>query len=120
MRISDWSSDVCSSDLARRKNEVTTAQKVQESYERIVVNPIAGSLGAEIEAIDLSQGLDNQTQDEIHRALLEHHVIFFRDQTMMPQDLATLARKFGRSEEHTSELRSLLRLSYAGFCLTKT
>src|SRR3546814_11766125 len=80
MRISDWSSDVCSSDLARRKNEVTTAQKVQESYERIVVNPIAGSLGAEIEAIDLSQGLDNQTQDEIHRALLEHHVIFFRSE----------------------------------------
>lgn len=79
---------------------MTTAQKLQDSYERIVVNPVAGSLGAEIEAIDLSQGLDNQTQDEIHRALLEHHVIFFRDQTMTPQDLATLARKFGPLNIH--------------------
>src|SRR3546814_20760895 len=82
MRISDWSSDVCSSDL------------------RIVVNPVSGALGAEIEGIDLSQGLDNQTQDEVHRALLAHHVIFFRDQTMTPQDLASLARNFGPLNIH--------------------
>src|SRR3546814_10223121 len=90
LRISDWSSDVCSSDL---------------------------------------------------HAFLENLVIFFRDQELTPEQHKAFGRRFGdlsvhpfvksldghpeiieivkRSEEHTSELQSLMRISYAVFCLKK-
>ena len=46
----------------------------------INVRPISGALGAEIEGVDLSQDLSNEAFDKVHRAFLDHHVIFFRDQ----------------------------------------
>lgn len=46
------------------------------SYRTIEVRPIAGSLGAEIHGVDLSHELGQETFAEIHRAFLEHLVIF--------------------------------------------
>ena len=59
------------------------------------VEPIAGALGAEISGVDLSRELSNQTYDEIHQAFLDHLVIFFRDQTLTPQQQLAFGRRFG-------------------------
>src|SRR3546814_5879120 len=78
MRISDWSSDVCSSDLAAIPKY--RSNRIAYTFNRIEVHPIAGALGAEIGGVDLSQPLDDDTIAEIRQALLNHLVIFFRDQ----------------------------------------
>jgi alpha-ketoglutarate-dependent taurine dioxygenase len=50
------------------------------SYDTITVDKLTPIIGAEIGGVDLSQPLGNQTFEEIHRALAENLVIFFRDQ----------------------------------------
>jgi taurine dioxygenase len=65
------------------------------SYQTIEVQPLAGALGAEISGVDLSQDLGNQVLDEIHRAFLDHLAIFFRGQTLTPQQQVTFAARFG-------------------------
>src|SRR3546814_2577945 len=103
MRISDWSSDVCSSDLhqpARRRDE---------------------HIDAPFERLDLIAHLNTADQQR-HRKLVIFAVIL--------EILGDLRGKFprrledqrarharARSEEHTSELQSLMRISYAVFCL---
>ena len=52
------------------------------TYETIQVDPLTPRIGAEIDGVDLSQPLGNQTFKEVHDALMEHQVIFFRDQDM--------------------------------------
>src|SRR3546814_3349019 len=107
MRISDCSSDVCSSDLLREKldlaNAAAPALQVEAGAERLplremVANPVAHRADflelPEIEAAAPDEGVDRG--EEI---LAEHAV--------------------ARSEEHTSELQSLMRISYAVFCLKK-
>src|SRR5471032_2740276 len=49
-------------------------------YETITIDKLTPIIGAEIGGIDLSQPLSNRQQDEVHRALAENSVIFFRDQ----------------------------------------
>lgn len=70
------------------------------SFERIGVEPVAGSMGAEISGVDLAGDLDNQTFEEIHRALLTHHVLFFRDQQLTPESQAAFGRRFGPLNRH--------------------
>lgn len=65
------------------------------TYTRIRVAPISGALGAEIENVDLRRELDNETFAELHRALLDHLVIFFRDQDITPDQHKAFARRFG-------------------------
>lgn len=65
------------------------------AYQTIDVKPVSGALGAEILGTDLSRNLSNQAFDEIHQAFLENLVIFFRDQTLTPQQQAAFARRFG-------------------------
>src|SRR3546814_2596819 len=88
----------------------------------LTVTPIAGSLGAVIGGVDLAH-LDDDTVAAIRRAWLEHKVVFFRDQELTPEHFLAFAARMGelaeRSEEHTSELQSLMRISYAVFCLKK-
>ncbi|MDE1173323.1 MAG: TauD/TfdA family dioxygenase [Parvibaculaceae bacterium] len=67
---------------------------------RIEVKPISGALGAEIENVDLSRDLDNETFSDIHQAFLDHQVIFFRDQTMTPDQHKAFARRFGSLNVH--------------------
>lgn len=64
------------------------------SYRKIGVLPISGAIGAEISGVDLAR-LDDQTYAEIHRAFLEHLVVFFRDQTLTPAQQIAFARRFG-------------------------
>ena len=61
----------------------------------ITITPISGALGAEIGGIDLSGPLASETVGAIRQALLDHLVIFFRDQPLEPADLLRFAGYFG-------------------------
>lgn len=64
-------------------------------YERIIVEPLAPALGAEVSGVDLSQPLDDETADEIRRAFAEYLVLFFRDQEITPAQQVAFAGLFG-------------------------
>lgn len=66
----------------------------------ITVTPIAGALGAEIDGVDLSHPLDPETVKQIRQALLDHLVIFFRDQKLEPDSYLAFARAFGTPVEY--------------------
>jgi len=70
------------------------------SYETIEVSPISPALGAEVSGVDLSQPLGNQTFREVHDALMEHQVIFFRDQEMDWDQHKAFGRLFGELHIH--------------------
>src|SRR3546814_9139850 len=100
MRISDWSSDVCSSDLqdADDAHDQEGAEARQILLGRIAIKAEAkeGRRGREESRRDRRGGTGQE--DRRHRQA--HH-----------RGITT------RSEEHTSELQSLMRISYAVFCL---
>src|SRR3546814_10681858 len=87
MRISDWSSDVCSSDL----------------------RPGFEVLGRDRADVGLDQLAD---------LLLDRHLLDQRVDARLGRGVGNGGRAL-RSEEHTSELQSLMRISYAVFCLKK-
>jgi taurine dioxygenase len=60
----------------------------------------SGSIGAEVTGFDLCQTLDKQRFGELNRALLEHQVLFFRDQSLTPENHAGLAELFGQPQMH--------------------
>ena len=62
---------------------------------KIGVQPIAGTIGAEIEGVDLAKPMDNETFASVHQALLDHLVVFFRDQDLTPEQHVAFARRFG-------------------------
>lgn len=73
----------------------TTAEtNAARAYSHIAVSPIAGALGAEISGVDL-RALSDESFDEIHTALLDHGVIFFRDQDLSLDDQEAFTVKFG-------------------------
>src|SRR3546814_4959823 len=123
MRISDWSSDVCSSDLAGADvDDGVGGVEGERLHQAQDVFLIAGPGHAL--APDLLHDL------EPHRARLRrvvaHGVLrqlphFQRDLLLRPDGeiVALPPRLAARSEEHTSELQSLMRNSYAVFCLKK-
>src|SRR5437867_5797793 len=67
---------------------------------RLEVHPIAGALGAELSGVDLDRDLDDATIKEIRQALLDHCVIFFRDQEFDAAQHKRLARRFGEIFVH--------------------
>ena len=69
-------------------------------YETITVDKLTPIIGAEIGGIDLSQPLCNRQQDEVHRALAENCVIFFRDQHITPDQHVAFGRLFGDLHVH--------------------
>jgi taurine dioxygenase len=69
------------------------------SYRRIDVKPIAGALGAEIANVELA-ALDDETFKEIKAAWLAHLVVFFRDQSLTPEQQIAFARRFGEIHHH--------------------
>src|SRR3546814_4775307 len=109
MRISDWSSDVCSSDLKRHR---LAPQGVNDMMIIDDMAMLAGAIGPAS-----LQGHEQRAADkDIKTIIVKPH----------PQPLADQPGRYGvedlpqrRSEEHTSELQSLLRISYAVFCLKK-
>lgn len=64
------------------------------------IRPVAGALGAEIFGVDLSQELSEETVAEIRKALLDHLVIFFRDQDITADDHLRFAKYFGKAVEY--------------------
>ena len=70
------------------------------SYETIKVEPLSPVIGAEIHGVDLSRPLGNQAFEEIHRALMEHLVIFFRDQEIDLDQQKAFGRLFGKLHIH--------------------
>jgi taurine dioxygenase len=64
-------------------------------YETIEIDKLTPIIGAEIGGIDLSQPLGNRTIDELHRALAENSVIFFRDQHISQDQHLAFGRLFG-------------------------
>ncbi|HAD24460.1 MAG TPA: taurine dioxygenase [Alphaproteobacteria bacterium] len=66
----------------------------------ITVSPVSGALGAEIDGIDLSQPLSEQQIADIRAALLEHLVIFFRNQDITPADHLRFASYFSEPEDY--------------------
>src|SRR3546814_5634233 len=100
MRISDWSSDVCSSDLAcRRRGEIGHLAVKRRRTNGLAVLQRPPTLGGVEDQGDLAV-LD--LVDDVRPPLLN---------LVHPLHLQA------RSEEHTSELQSLMRISYAVFCL---
>src|SRR3546814_9221153 len=116
MRISDWSSDVCSSDLAldasddvvggddlrihrvlRRERRALEFDRLEVARPRLLLQRLEIEAGT-LEQFDREVALDPAFHLRVRAGgILAHH----------------------RSEEHTSELQSLMRISYAVFCLQK-
>ena len=70
-----------------------------ESYQYIEVIPFAGSMGAEIQGVDLAN-LDDATFDELYAAWLCHHVVVMRDQKITPDQQIAFAHRFGDIHHH--------------------
>lgn len=66
----------------------------------IDVRPVAGALGAEVIGSDLSENLDDAAISAIRQALLDHLVIFFRDQDIGPAQQVAFAKRFGGLVEY--------------------
>ncbi len=66
----------------------------------IEVKPLSPIIGAEIAGVDISKPLGNQTYQEIYNALMEHQVIFFRDQEMNLDEHKAFGRLFGELHIH--------------------
>jgi taurine dioxygenase len=62
---------------------------------RIAVRPITGAIGAEIGGVKIGDDLDDETIAEIRQALLDHCVIFFRDQNFDAEQHKAFGRRFG-------------------------
>src|SRR3546814_10419185 len=149
MRISDWSSDVCSSDLAlldcpadkaffgaeveniiaiypRRKDDDWRFQHVlchrlilNELIQRRFLDDLARrgcDIDADLERVAVGMG-------ELSAIEVREHVLKPAQQVLATCFLYFLQnqrigqREIARSDEHTSELQSLMRTSYAVFCL---
>src|SRR3546814_9083410 len=125
MRISDWSSDVCSSDLfeiAHRRDRLVAQEAGGQGLQPCIAIGIERSHPARASAHVVPQGrfgwlgfgACEQASDQRTHARTERC-----------QDLSgtcpagSCASAAGRSEEPTSELQSLMRISYADFCLKK-
>ena len=66
----------------------------------LTVTPISSALGAEIDGVDLTQPLSVEQRDAIEQALLQHQVIFFKNQVITPQQQARFAANFGDLHIH--------------------
>src|SRR3546814_4453992 len=113
MRISDWSSDVCSSDL--RRDQPVEGAPAPARHRAFV--------GGTADAIDDLMALPPEIKhlrDKLRRVLqvaIELNRAIARCRLVGGEQRALIAAV--RSEEHTSELQSLMRISYAVFCLKK-
>src|SRR3546814_3481435 len=121
MRISDWSSDVCSSDLIRTKHPREARASIRpistwipaavllqlQAQLRPVPIPAISKLHPTFRRPSRHRRQPRRAGRPCHQSRIRHKFMIHSD--------------FGvaRSEEHTSELQSLMRNSYAVFCLKK-
>src|SRR3546814_5247418 len=126
MRISDWSSDVCSSDLLpspvpgcrrTRRHPFMRGAGLSESPRRLD-HMLDGEAEVRHQVIDRSAGAEGIDTD--HGAVQAHVLAPEVGDASLDRDApAAGVGQHRRSEEHTSELQSLMRISYAVFCLKK-
>jgi len=64
------------------------------------IRPLAGAIGAELHGVDLAAELSAETVAAVRQTLLDHLVIFFRDQDLPPARFLALARRFGAPIEY--------------------
>src|SRR3546814_3799426 len=128
MRISDWSSDVCSSDLAamskqtRRFKVDAGCEQLRQGLMQVRKSGLAAAVAGERQHVVLAaQRIADERGEVAARADFEEHA-----ETILVEPLHGLGethrmfplprREFAnRSEEHKSELQSLMRSSYAVF-----
>src|SRR3546814_10082888 len=125
MRISDWSSDVCSSDLEDRGSQITFSGLGQDAPleakegwdpDRAKRTALQKTLQAALPGLSINLG--GTTSIDVTRAGVDKGYGLKRLSKESGVPLAGMLF-VGRSEEHTSELQSLMRISYAVFCLKK-
>src|SRR3546814_3540545 len=100
MRISDWSSDVCSSDLCAFQRDIIRCEQRLCSGQVLRDREILDIADEAVTFQMLLRGNRCRIRQIGFGGIEAEHVV-------------------GRSEEHTSELQSLMRISYAVFCLKK-
>src|SRR3546814_1320030 len=125
MRISDWSSDVCSSDLSREELSQATAENACARRKSSVIggrSPESGKLSARnprIAMFSVSGSPSTTRTGTFPLGLTARYSGDFCSFFIMFGTCVEYAAPVSRSEEHTSELQSLMRISYAVFCLKK-
>src|SRR3546814_3985340 len=113
MRISDWSSDVCSSDLVRDRSCVPDRQDCR------TLNLTAAPPQPESEQDHQGQPQPGRQYDDAPRQPADLSGVDGIEHVQRP-GLDRHGKGIGsRSEEHTSELQYLMRISYAALCLKK-
>src|SRR3546814_4979176 len=115
MRISDWSSDVCSSDLCTYfyKNDNRYPDDLEQQVNKALatIEDLVGATFGDAKnplLISVRSGA---------RASMPGMMDTVLNLGLNDETVEGLAKAAGRSEEHTSELQSLMRISYAVFCL---
>src|SRR3546814_5188921 len=113
MRISDWSSDVCSSDLVEPGEVGGEEAEVGQVWPRHACE-------GELRGLPLADVQHPVRRRAVAVRAARHHAdpLWLRAR-QQPEIAATAVGALERSEEHTSELQSLMRISYAVFCLKK-
>src|SRR3546814_5161848 len=133
MRISDWSSDVCSSDLADevtdQQDQHTHVKQVGAEHHLLAPQELARLRApAILSGVETQDAADDQHRDGEIGIPAENQLV----QEIVHRPASLIASRWAalifvtaplgppmRSEEHTSELQSLMRISYAVFCLKK-
>src|SRR3546814_3997363 len=112
MRISDWSSDVCSSDLGRRTDRARGRPHLRKALDEIVKDSFRSAKGV--------RGPGDIQHEAVGRIGRDDRRVAAQRPAGELLQRGAIGIRFGiRSEEHTSELQSLMRISYAVLCLKK-
>src|SRR3546814_1888810 len=124
MRISDWSSDVCSSDLVIDVKEIKLRPNIDDNDYNVKMRNARRFIeegdkvkvtmrfrGREMAHQDLGMDVLVRVRDELDELA--------KVEQMPKVEGRQMIMVLARSEEHTSELQSLMRISYAVFCLKK-
>src|SRR3546814_2436633 len=131
MRISDWSSDVCSSDLEAQVDLINVEDKAKRTQEaaKLGAHIIGVHTGLDAQAaggtpfadLGLVAGLNLGVKVSVAGGVKAATVKQVKDAgaDIIVAGAAIYGAADPRSEEHTSELQSLMRISYAVFCLKK-
>src|SRR3546814_2919245 len=136
MRISDWSSDVCSSDLLwyRERDDKIISRSAEGTFAphsgSDLAKKLANMMGKIEHEHDRIRGFimvspyiskDGETSfAPFVRNFQNCPMIVVNNERLSSSDFRAFVEKIKRSQEHTSELQSLMRTSYAFFCLQNT
>src|SRR3546814_10247278 len=114
MRISDWSSDVCSSDLFAF---------AQYANRRLLRHLLLQELDFDLRGVLSPQDYETISPEQAKHAFIRRATEFLATRMAAMRSFSEASHRPdsrpSRSVEHTSELQSLMRISYAVFCLKK-